>query len=293
MCGTCGCADPANEVSMTDMTNGARRVLREGAPGEIRAHAGGERHHAGHRHYHGHDHHHEHEHAHDHDHGTPHAHGPRGEVIPLEAAILAANDRRAARNRGWFEGRRVVALNLMSAPGSGKTSLIERTIRELAGRPPVTVIEGDQMTTADAERVRAAGARAVQINTGAGCHLEADMVGEAAAALDPEPGSILMIENVGNLVCPAMFDLGERARVVVFSTPEGPDKPAKYPHMFRAADMVLVNKIDLAPHLDFDPDACRAALAAVNPKARILFVSARTGAGFGDWLTWLRELETA
>ena len=214
-------------------------------------------------------------------------------MIPLEAAILAANDRRAARNRGWFEGRGVVALNLMSAPGAGKTTLIERTIRELAGTPPVTVIEGDQMTTADAERVRAAGARAVQINTGAGCHLEADMVAEAATVLDPERGSILLIENVGNLVCPAMFDLGERARVVVFSTPEGQDKPSKYPHMFRTADMVLVNKVDLAPHLDFDAEACRAALAAVNPDARILFVSARTGEGFADWLTYLRELRPA
>jgi len=214
-------------------------------------------------------------------------------VVPLEAAVLAANDRAAARNRGWFEARGVAALNLMSAPGAGKTTLIEATVRALGGRPPVAVIEGDQMTTVDAERVRAAGARAIQINTGAGCHLEADMVGDAAHALDPAPGSVLLIENVGNLVCPAMFDLGERARVVVFSTPEGQDKPTKYPHMFRAAHMVLVNKIDLAPHLDFDADACRAALAAVNPQARILFVSARTGEGFNGWLAYLRELTPA
>jgi len=209
--------------------------------------------------------------------------------MTLETAVLARNDMQAARNRGWFEGREIVALNLVSSPGAGKTTLLEATIRALAGRVAITVIEGDQQTANDAARIRDAGARAIQINTGSGCHLEADMVAKAAAELSPERGSILMIENVGNLVCPAMFDLGERMKVAVISTPEGEDKPLKYPHMFRAAALVLINKIDLAPHVGFDEAACRAAIAAVNPHARIMTVSARTGDGMSAWLDFLDE----
>jgi hydrogenase nickel incorporation protein HypB len=246
---------------------------------------------SGEAHEHGHDHHHDHAHDHHHHHDhddAPHAHGPGGEVITLEAAVLAKNDAIAARNRGWFEGRCVLALNLVSAPGSGKTTLLERTIRELSGSGPVYVIEGDQMTSNDAERVRKAGAVAIQINTGAGCHLEADQVARAVGELAPRSGSVLFIENVGNLVCPALFDLGEKMKVVVISTTEGEDKPLKYPHMFRAAGLVLINKIDLAPHVDFDEALCRRNIASVNPDAAVLTLSAKTGAGFDAWLACLK-----
>ena len=266
MCGTCGCADPANAVTLTDPDSGEKSLLRQGAT------TGG-------------DHGHHRDHGHDHD--VPHLHGPGGEVVTLEQAVLAKNDRIARRNRRWFEGRRILALNLVSSPGAGKTTLLERSIRELAGRLEISVIEGDQMTAKDAERIRAAGARAIQINTGAGCHLEADMVAEALRKLDPQPGSILMIENVGNLVCPALFDLGERMKVAVISTPEGDDKPLKYPHMFRAAEVVIINKLDLAPHVDFDPELCHENIRQVNPDARLFALSARSGEGFGPWLNFL------
>ena len=281
MCGTCGCSDPANAVTLTDPDSGERSLLRQGAI------AGGIEGHRHHHDHHDHGHPHGHDHAHDHDHDVPHVHGPNGEVITLEQAVLAKNDQIALRNRGWFEGRGVLALNLVSSPGAGKTTLLERTIRALAGRVEITVIEGDQMTATDAERIRAAGARAVQINTGAGCHLEADMVAEAVRKLDPPPGSILMIENVGNLVCPAMFDLGERMKVAVISTTEGEDKPLKYPHMFRAAEVVIINKLDLAPHVDFDQALCRANIREANPDARLFALSARSGEGLGAWLDFL------
>ncbi len=277
MCGTCGCSDPANAVTLTDPDSGERSLLRQGA---IAGQA------EGHHHHHEHDVH-DHGHHHGHDHDAPHVHGPNGEVITLEQAVLAKNDQIALRNRGWFEGRGVLALNLVSSPGAGKTTLLERTIRALAGRVEIAVIEGDQMTAKDAERIRAAGARAVQINTGAGCHLEADMVAEAVRKLDPAPGSILMIENVGNLVCPAMFDLGERMKVAVISTTEGEDKPLKYPHMFRAAEVVIINKLDLAPHVDFDQALCRANIHEVNPDARLFALSARSGEGLEAWLDFL------
>jgi len=272
MCGTSGCSDPANTVTLTDPAKGETAVLRR----EV---------HGGHDHDHGPGHHHHHHHDHD----EPHTHGPGGEVITLEQAVLAENDRIAARNRGWFETRGVLALNVMSSPGAGKTTLLESTIRALSDRLEIAVIEGDQMTAADAERIRAAGARAIQINTGAGCHLEADMVAEAIEVLDPKPGSLLVIENVGNLVCPAMFDLGERVKVAVISTPEGEDKPLKYPHMFRAAEVVIINKIDLAPHVDFDAAGCAENIRTVNPEARVITLSAKTGAGMEDWLAFLSE----
>jgi hydrogenase nickel incorporation protein HypB len=203
--------------------------------------------------------------------------------VALEAAILGKNDAIAARNRGWFEGRGVLALNFVSSPGSGKTALLEATIKALKDRVAISVIEGDQMTTNDADRIRAAGAPAIQINTGAGCHLEADMVEKAVRALNPAPGSILMIENVGNLVCPAMFDLGEALKVAVISTTEGEDKPLKYPHMFRAVGIVIINKLDLAPHTGFDEAACRANILTVNPQAEIISLSARTGENLSAW----------
>jgi hydrogenase nickel incorporation protein HypB len=249
-----------------------------------------------HTHPHGHAHAHDHPHPHDHDHPDPHAHDhdhahphPATTLVDLEARILAKNDALAQKNRGWFAGREILALNLLSAPGAGKTSLIERTIAELRGEMPIYVIEGDQATANDAERIRIAGAPVVQVNTGTGCHLDADMVARGLSRLRPDPGSTVLIENVGNLVCPALFDLGERAKVVIFSVTEGEDKPVKYPHMFRAASLVVLNKLDLLPHLDFDLASAAENLKQVNPTALVLQLSARTGQGIGDWYDWLRK----
>lgn len=277
MCGVCGCVDPKNEVSMTDMASGKTRTLRTGAPEGLSAAE---------------------VHAYAHAHGLPHEHHhplapaakPAAVTVALETAILAKNDAIAQRNRGWFEGRGILALNFVSSPGAGKTALLEATIRALAGRVSIVVIEGDQMTTNDAERIRAAGAAAIQINTGAGCHLEADMVAEAARALNPQPGSLLLIENVGNLVCPAMFDLGEAMKIAVISTTEGEDKPLKYPHMFRAVEMVLINKMDLAQYVDFDEAACRENIRKINPRAEILSLSAKTGQNLEAWITRLMQI---
>jgi len=208
-------------------------------------------------------------------------------LVRIEEDLLAENDRYASDNRRRLADLGVFALNLVSSPGSGKTELLVRTIEALAPRRSVAVIEGDQQTSMDAERIRAAGARAIQINTGKACHLDAHMVGHALEALAPQPGSLLLVENVGNLVCPAAFDLGEAHKVVVLSVTEGEDKPLKYPDMFRAADLMLLNKIDLLPHLRFDVDAVVANATRVNPRLRVMRVSALTGEGLGDWFAWL------
>jgi hydrogenase nickel incorporation protein HypB len=234
--------------------------------------------------------------------GTRHSH-PRGLIfapnrpvpgrdrrtVELEAQILGKNQLIAERNRGRLAGRGVLALNLLSSPGAGKTTLLERTIRELANGRELLVIEGDQATSRDAERIRAAGARAYQVNTGTGCHLDAQMVATALAALEPARGALVLVENVGNLVCPALFDLGERAKVLLASVTEGDDKPLKYPHMFRAAELVLLSKIDLAPYVPFDRGRFAAAVAEVNPRARILQLSALTGEGMPAWYGWLTD----
>jgi hydrogenase nickel incorporation protein HypB len=178
-------------------------------------------------------------------------------------------------------------LNLVSSPGSGKTSLLERTIRDLKDKLPISVIEGDQATANDGQRVAAAGAQAIQVNTGTGCHLEADMIQRGLEELKPKPGSVVMIENVGNLVCPALFDLGEKAKVAILSVTEGEDKPLKYPHMFRAASLLLFNKTDLLPHLDFDIGKAITYARQVNPTAEVIQVSAKTGAGMDAWYAWL------
>jgi hydrogenase nickel incorporation protein HypB len=210
-------------------------------------------------------------------------------TLQLEREILGKNQLLAERNRGWLEGREIFAVNLMSSPGSGKTTLLERTIRDLARKMTVSVIEGDQETRLDAERIRATGARVVQINTGTGCHLDAQMLGRALNELAPAPGSLLFIENVGNLVCPALFDLGEGARVVIASTTEGEDKPLKYPHMFRAAGLILLNKVDLLPHLRFEVGRFVAHVRLVNPAAKVIEVSATRGHGLPEWYGWLAE----
>ena len=208
--------------------------------------------------------------------------------MTLEQQILAKNNLLAERNRGWFAGRGILALNLMSSPGAGKTTLLERTIRDLGSALAIGVVEGDQATETDAARIRAAGCNAVQINTGTGCHLDADMLRRGLAALNPVRESVVMIENVGNLVCPALFDLGERAKVVMLSVTEGDDKPRKYPHMFRAAEVVIITKSDLLPHVDFSIDRCLGNARAVNRSIRSFVLSATTGEGVGAWYDWLR-----
>jgi hydrogenase nickel incorporation protein HypB len=209
--------------------------------------------------------------------------------VDIERDILSKNNGYAAENRALFARRGVLALNLVSSPGSGKTTLLVRTLRELAGRIKVAVVEGDQQTSNDAERIRATGAPAIQINTGKGCHLDAHMVGHAVARLPVDDGSVLMIENVGNLVCPSAFDLGEAHKVVVLSVTEGEDKPLKYPDMFRAADLLLLNKCDLLPYVAFDVKLALDNARRVHPGLRAIEVSATTGAGVGEWLAWIDE----
>jgi hydrogenase nickel incorporation protein HypB len=206
----------------------------------------------------------------------------------VELDVLARNDRIAAETRAWLAGRGILAVNVVSSPGAGKTTLLERTIRELGGELAISVVEGDQETPLDAERIRATGRPVVQVNTGRGCHLDAAQVADALRTLDPPRGSLVLVENVGNLVCPALFDLGERAKVVVASTPEGEDKPLKYPHVFRASALVLLNKMDLVPHLAFDVDRFLSHARRVNARIEALAVSAIRGEGLAAWYAWLR-----
>jgi len=217
----------------------------------------------------------------------PHPHDPLPGVVEIEIALLAKNDHLAAHNRAWLAERGIVVLNLMSSPGSGKTSLLCRTVTELASTRPVAVVEGDQETRLDADQIRGTGAPVVQINTGAGCHLDADMLARGLAELRPADGSLVFVENVGNLVCPALFDLGEAARVVVVSVTEGEDKPLKYPQMFSVADVVVVNKIDLLPYVDVRLEQLIGHCRSVNPGVRVLPLSVTTGEGMGAWRNWL------
>ena len=208
--------------------------------------------------------------------------------MKVEQDLLAKNDAYAAANRAHFNNTGILALNLVSSPGSGKTSLLAETINRLKSEIPVAVIEGDQQTSMDAERIRATGVPAIQINTGKGCHLDAHMTGHAFEHLKPAAGSVLFIENVGNLVCPAMFDLGEEHRVVLVSVTEGEDKPLKYPDMIRSSDLMLITKIDLLPHLDFDVAALVQNAKKINPGIKILKVSAKTGEGMDAWAGFIR-----
>ncbi|MEA5518010.1 hydrogenase nickel incorporation protein HypB [Limnoraphis robusta] len=212
-----------------------------------------------------------------------------GNTIALEEAILGKNNLIAAQNRGWFKGRNILALNLVSSPGSGKTTLLTRTINDLKSKLTFSVIEGDQETINDAEKIRATGCNVVQINTGTGCHLEAAMIERGCEELNPPLNSIVMIENVGNLVCPALFDLGEKAKVAILSVTEGEDKPIKYPHMFRASQVMILTKIDLLPYVQFDVQRCLDYARQVNPKMQIFQVSASTGEGLNAWYDWLKS----
>ena len=278
MCATCGCGDDGAVITLA------------GDDGHTHAHDHGDHQHGhGHEHDHGHEHGHEHEHGHGHEHPQGHQHGPGAatETISLEQKVLAKNDLLADRNRRWLAERNILAFNVTSSPGAGKTTLLERTIRELGADRPVAVIEGDQETLLDAERIRATGCRVVQVNTGAGCHLDAEMMHRALDTLNPEPSSLLFIENVGNLVCPALFDLGEQTKVVVISVTEGDDKPLKYPHMFGAAGLALINKTDLLPYVDFDLDVCTGHARSINPHLEILPLSATTGEGVDAWYAWI------
>jgi hydrogenase nickel incorporation protein HypB len=276
MCATCGCGTAEDQ--------GNPRHHHEDASGHDHDHLPGHEH----AHLHG------HPHPHQGDQGHAHPHGPSPEhragddrTLAIEQDILAKNDALAAENRSLFASLRLAVFNLTSSPGSGKTTLLEALGVRLAGRVRLSVIEGDQETTRDAERVRAVGIPAVQINTRSGCHLDAGMVGRAVRELDPAGGSLLMIENVGNLVCPALFDLGERSKVVLMSVTEGEDKPLKYPHMFRAARVLLLSKIDLLPHLDFDVTRCLEHARRVNPALRTFLLSAKSGVGVSELCDWL------
>lgn len=244
-----------------------------------------------HHHEHGHSHHHDHghDHKHDHHHDHDHAHASPRTVIAIEEDILAKNNRLASFNRALFKEKGIFVLNLVSSPGSGKTSLLERTLRDLTGRYRFAVIEGDQQTDNDARRIAETGVPVRQINTGAGCHLDAHQVMHGTETFDLDRLDILMIENVGNLVCPAGFDLGEHHKVAVLSTTEGEDKPLKYPQMFHNSTVMLLNKTDLLPHLDFDVEKCKEFARRVNPDITIFEVSARTGEGMGAWYDWLAQ----
>lgn len=314
MCTTCGCSDNAGvELSLHE----------HGAEGSHSHPDGAEHEHA---HLHGHPHvhtdaahglhSHQHEHIHDAEPGGLHYHllsdteagpphglgatrehrhahdmtvlGKDARTVELETQILGKNQLIAERNRGWLAARGILALNLVSSPGSGKTTLLERTLNDLKAEHRIAVVEGDQATANDAERIRATGVRAVQINTGTGCHLEADMLERGLAMLRPEVNSLLLVENVGNLVCPALFDLGERAKVVIFSVTEGEDKPLKYPHMFRAATVMILSKTDLLPYVRFDVERAVANARTVNPRLTVLPLSAYSGEGMAEWYAWLK-----
>jgi len=272
MCETCGCG-------LTDARIEGDQSHRH-ADGTVHSHP----------HDHAHSHEHDHTHPHEHSHGPHHAHEmPPQRLVAIEQDILAKNDALAATNRQRLAALGVFAVNLVSSPGSGKTTLLVKTIEALRGRCEVGVIEGDQETSLDADRIRATGARAVQVNTGKGCHLDADMVGRALERLAPRAGSVLMIENVGNLVCPAAFDLGESHKVVVLSVTEGEDKPLKYPEMFRRSSLMLLNKCDLLPYVEFDVARCVEYARRVNPAIAVVECSATRGQGMREWLDWIGD----
>jgi len=262
MCTTCGCEGNGNKITMTVF----------GEKTETKAH----------------DHNHSHGHHHDHDHNHSHSH-----QINLETDILSQNNLLAERNRGYFEAKNIFTINMMSSPGSGKTTLLERTIKDIKDKVQLYIIEGDQQTMNDAERIGKAGAPVIQVNTGNGCHLDADMINKAVKKLNIADNSIVFIENVGNLVCPSLFDLGEAKRVIIMSTTEGEDKPIKYPTMFENADICIINKIDLLPYLNYDIEAAKNYALRVNHHLEFIEVSATTGEGMEKWYETLLKMQNA
>ncbi|WP_445637466.1 Hydrogenase maturation factor HypB [Nostoc sp. DSM 114161] len=269
MCVTCGCSDDGEtKITNLEVSEDEHTHTHTLADGTVITHS------------HSHDTHTEASQVHAKIHGT---------TISLEQDILAKNNLIAAQNRGWFKGRNILALNLMSSPGAGKTTLLTRTINDLKHQVLISVIEGDQETTNDAKKIQETGCKVIQINTGTGCHLDASMIDRGLQQLNPPLNSVVMIENVGNLVCPALFDLGEFSKVVILSVTEGEDKPIKYPHMFRASDIMVLTKIDLLPYVQFDVQKCIEYAKQVNPKIQIFEVSANTGIGLDSWYKWLTE----
>ncbi|MGB5241980.1 MAG: hydrogenase nickel incorporation protein HypB [Lutimonas sp.] len=276
MCGTCGCG--SEEVKILDHHDHHHH-------GHSHEH---DHHHHGHSHDHDHDHdHHHHDHAHPHSHHHDHAHS----VLEVEKNVLFHNDQMAERNRGYFDAKQIKVFNLVSSPGSGKTSVLERTLQDLKADHQFYVIEGDQQTMNDFNRINALDIPAVQINTGKGCHLESDMIYRSVKKLDMKDKSILFIENVGNLVCPSMFDLGEDKRIVIISTTEGEDKPLKYPDMFYSSHICLINKIDLLPYLQTDVQKIKENALKINPNLLFFEVSATTGEGMQKWYEWLKNFK--
>ncbi|MCF8261127.1 MAG: hydrogenase nickel incorporation protein HypB [Melioribacteraceae bacterium] len=266
MCDTCGCTQPDEAVT-----------LRK--PGKIDSHQHISSNHQNHSHSHS-----EH-HSHNH---HEHTHSKK---ISIETDILHKNDLIAERNRGYFEAKNIRTINLVSSPGSGKTSLLEKTLTDLKDQQGFYVIEGDQQTMNDANRIDSVGVPVIQVNTGNGCHLDSNMVSAAIKELNPENNSILMIENVGNLVCPSLFDLGETKRVVIISVTEGEDKPIKYPNMFQSSDLCIINKIDLLPYLDFDLEKMKNYAVQVNHHLQFIELSVKSGEGLNAWYDWLKNLK--
>jgi hydrogenase nickel incorporation protein HypB len=292
MCSTCGCGQPDDHVKIV-------------VPGEKDKNQQDHGHDHTHGHSHDHNHHghthdhqdtsHSHEHDHNHDHhahdrshaGQDHSHSHDNRQLALEQDILYKNNLLAERNRGYFDAKNILALNLVSSPGSGKTTFLEKTIQLFKDGPEMAVIEGDQQTSNDADRIAATGVKVAQINTGKGCHLDAHMILHAIQRIEINNNSVLMIENVGNLVCPSMFDLGEKQRVVIMSVTEGEDKPLKYPDMFMSSQICVINKIDLLPYLEFDLEKAKDYAMRVNPKLKFFEVSATSGEGMDKWVDWL------
>lgn len=284
MCETCGCGNPEGFTIRDPKTDPEKETVHD------HEHNHGDDHDHGHYHdhYHEYDHHYDHIHSHPHSHIQDHEHD-HGRVIELNRDILAGNNITASLNRRFLEGRKVLCLNMVSSPGSGKTTILEKTISTPGISKKIYVIEGDQQTMTDAIRIEKTGAPVLQINTGSACHLDARMIESALKRMDPESGSVLFIENVGNLVCPAMFDLGEFRRVLTVSVTEGEDKPLKYPGMFETSHLCLVNKSDLLPYVDFSMDDFIRNARSINPDLELITLSAKTGEGMDAWYRWIDD----
>jgi hydrogenase nickel incorporation protein HypB len=283
MCETCGCGskDDAYKIYKPG------EEIAEPAIASAHYHENHNHVHSDHEHSHTHT---NHEHTHNfHEHTDEHQNISSKQVIEIGKDILETNNLIAERNRGYFEAKAILALNLVSSPGSGKTSLLEKTIVGLRDYRKCAVIEGDQQTDNDARRIAVTGADVLQINTGNACHLDANMIHDTLHQLKPADDSVVFIENVGNLVCPALFDLGEKFRVVIFSVTEGEDKPLKYPNMFHTSQVCIINKIDLLPYLDFDLELAKQNVLKVNPNLKIIEVSVKNGKGMSEWINWVKQ----
>ena len=294
MCTVCGCSEGEMRIE-------GQSKSKDEAYSHAHTHDHHHHHHEHSHHHHEHEHEHDHNDSHDHSHhhygkGPARAHAPgmdQARMVKIEQDILGKNNQYAAANRVLFSEKNILALNLVSSPGSGKTTLLTRTLTDLRDEFTQAVIEGDQETSQDAERIRETGVPAIQVNTGKGCHLDGHMVGHAVDSLGLEDNSLLFIENVGNLVCPAAFDLGEANKVAILSVTEGEDKPIKYPDMFHAADVLLLNKVDLLPYLDFDVERCMEFARRINPEIHIICVSAKSGEGMDEWYQWIRSRQVS